>query len=189
MQILGGRFRSLKLFSLKTSHIRPTTGVVKAAIFNICQSIIEGSNFLDLFCGSGAMGCEALSRGAAFSTFVDNNKEAISIVKNNLKALDIEEKGRVFLGDAFQILKLLSRKKEKFNIIYIDPPYDLATDELVLQLLEAIEEGELLSDQGLLFIERGFSKEAEKEEFSKLKKIKWKRNKRFGIALIHQFWR
>lgn len=188
MKIIGGEFRSRNLFSPKGELIRPTTGVIRQAIFNICQNRINGANFLDLFAGSGSVGFEALSRGAALVTFVDANKKAIQLISKNIERLNVKKRARIFGGDVFQFMSFWARKGESFDIIYIDPPYDLATSEFIYKLLLEIEKSDLLKKEGDLFVERAFSKEAEQEKFVELKKLSFKRVKRFGKSLLYQFY-
>ena len=97
MRVVAGKHRSRPLYSPKNSDVRPTTDMVKESIFNIIQNDVIGSKFLDLFAGSGAIGIEAISRGAEKVVFVDNSKESISLIKQNLQML--KEEAQVIFGD------------------------------------------------------------------------------------------
>lgn len=164
MHIFSGIFRSRKIVAPKGSETRPTSGRLREALFNICQGEIEGACFLDLFAGSGAMGLEALSRGAVKATFVDNSKESIRCIRTNIEALDLEKSCNVIYGDVFNSIKDLAKAGQTFDLIYADPPYETyASDKdgkksysaRVVEILEGlIAEGKpLLKPGGSLFIE------------------------------------
>ena len=123
MQIISGIFRSRKILAPKGQETRPTSSRLRAALFNICQGQIEGVDFLDLFAGSGAMGFEALSRGARSALFVDVSRESIRCIQSNARMLDVEGQVRVVYSDVYDALKKLSKEGVKFDIIYADPPY------------------------------------------------------------------
>lgn len=146
MKIVAGLYKNRPLVAPKIQAVRPTSSRLREAFFNICQPYIENANFLDLFAGSGAMGLEALSRGASHATFVDSNKESIRCIKKNLQTLGVE--GDVYFGDVFAFLK---KRPAPFDIIFSDPPYEkLAYSQRVL---EQVDQGSLLKSEGRLFIE------------------------------------
>lgn len=149
MQIVGGKFRGHKINAPKGSNTRPTSSRLREALFNIVQSYIDDATFLDLYAGSGAMGLEALSRGAHKATFVDNNREALACISANTKQLKVEPSSIILKGDVFQMLEMLTRKTQ-FDIIYADAPY---AEENAPKLLQFIDENTLLKDSGMLFIE------------------------------------
>lgn len=164
MHIISGLYKSRKIAAPKGLETRPTSGRLREALFNICQNEIDGARFLDLFAGSGAMGLEALSRGAVKATFVDNSKESIRCIKANVSALGLDKSSHVIYGDVFNSLKDLAKGGQRFDIIYADPPYDTSIasgggkvlcSEKVLDLLEdLIGNGHnLLQPGGSLFIE------------------------------------
>lgn len=132
LKILSGIFKNHSLVSPKGSKTRPTSSRLRGSVFNILQGHVEGADFLDIFAGSGAMGLEALSRGAASVTFIEKNVKAVQCIRSNLKTLGI--KGKVMLIDAFLGVKIL---KNRFDIIYLDPPYDLDIGP-ILELLPPI---------------------------------------------------
>ena len=121
MRVVAGKHRSRLLYSPKNSDVRPTTDMVKESIFNIIQNDVIGSKFLDLFAGSGAIGIEAISRGAEKVVFVDNAAESVKIIKDNLKHTGLEANAVVcnMANNAF-----LRSTKEKFDIAILDPPYN-----------------------------------------------------------------
>lgn len=127
MRVITGTARGRKLRTPENYDIRPTTDVVKEAIFNIVQFDVEGRRVLDLFAGTGQLGIEALSRGAASCVFIDSDKAAAAIVRDNLKACGLE--GQVLQADAIGYLDSCG----KFDLIFIDPPYDSGLYDGVLQ--------------------------------------------------------
>ena len=150
MRVISGNFRGKKLKEPANYDIRPTTDMVKEAIFNIIQFDIEGRRVLDLFAGTGQLGIECISRGAASVTFVDQSKEAIAIVKANLKACGVE--ARVVQDDSIAFLN----RGAKFDVIIIDPPY--ATN-LINKALSVINSVDILSEGGIIVCESSREKE------------------------------
>lgn len=144
MRVITGTARGRKLSTPTNYDIRPTTDNVKESIFNIIQFDIEGRKVLDLFAGTGQLGIECLSRGAESVTFVDENKEAIKIVKENLKTCNL--KGNVLQMDALSFL----RGGGKFDLIFIDPPYDSALYAPALEIINLVD---ILSDGGIIVCE------------------------------------
>ena len=183
LRILGGTLRGRPLLSPKSPLIRPTTAIVRKSVFDICKEIIENAEFLDLFAGSGAMGIEALSRGAKQVTFVDSNPQAIRCVQDNLKLFKLEDQATILRGDAFEILKRLEKRQKTFDIIYIDPPYgQTAYPAELLLLLDTLS----LAKRATIFIEEAVSKHAFKDS-PPLTHLRHKDSRRFGRAILHQF--
>ena len=104
--------------------IRPTQGLVKAAIFNLVGPIIEGAYVLDLFAGSGALGIEALSRGAATVTFVDRQERGLAILRQNLNALELKDRAHIVRADVVRWLEGSSDEAKRAGLVFLDPPYD-----------------------------------------------------------------
>jgi 16S rRNA (guanine(966)-N(2))-methyltransferase RsmD len=159
MHIVAGSRKHRKLLAPKGSQTRPTTERLRETVFNICQNSIEGAHVLDLFAGSGAIGLEALSRGAATALFLDQDKECIRCIKQNLQNLHLEKQSSVLQGDVFKTLNRLIKNGRHFDLIYIDPPYTLLEGEntYIKNILEIIDQSSLLSPKGLLFLEEPFS--------------------------------
>ena len=132
MRIITGTARGRRLETLQGEDTRPTAERVKEGLFSALQFEIEGRDVLDLFAGSGQLGLEALSRGAASCVFVDKNPEAVEIVKRNLKQTGLQETGRVICQDASGYL---SYGSEQFDIAFLDPPYDAGLLEPILPKL------------------------------------------------------
>ena len=120
MRVITGKARGRILETLKGDDVRPTTDKVKEAVFSAIQFEIEGRHFLDLFAGSGQMGIEALSRGAAHTTFIDKSKLATKVIERNLTVTNLKQSARVYTTDSVEFIRNTS---EEFDIIYVDPPY------------------------------------------------------------------
>ncbi len=176
LRILGGKFKGRLLKSPNEKTTRPTQGVMRAAVFNICQHEIQGARFLDVFAGSGAMGLEALSRGASHATFIEKDRLAASCIEENIKLLQVTDQTDVF---PTQATIALNKLKEPFDIIYIDPPYDTSIEEVV----ETILHQELLSS--LLFIEERQKTHTPIEHPS----LTLYDKRRYGIGLLSIFHR
>ena len=153
MRVISGSARGRRLKELPGMDTRPTTDQVKESIFNIIQFDIEGRRVLDLFAGTGQMGIEALSRGAAHATFVDLAPAAAKIVRENVKLTRFSDVSRVVQSDwrAF-----LSACREKFDLIFLDPPYKTDQLENAMQTIAAID---ILSEHGIMICESPLDKE------------------------------
>lgn len=145
MRVVGGKFRSRVLLAFSGNDIRPTSDKVRESIFNIIQTRIYGATFLDLFCGTGAMGIEALSRSAKKVHFNDRSKQSLELTKKNLKSLGVTDGVVTTNLDA---LTLLSSAKEKYDIIFIDPPY---ASDLGVKSLSLVKNA--LNDDGIVIFE------------------------------------
>ena len=135
MRVITGTAGGRKLEQLVGDDVRPTTDRVKEAVFSIIQFDIEGRRFLDLFAGSGQMGIEALSRGAKEAVFVDNRRESIAIVKRNLAATKLADNAKVVQMDSVSYLNI---GKEKFDFLFLDPPYGTGLLQAALSKAEAV---------------------------------------------------
>lgn len=164
MHIISGLYKGRKILAPKGLKTRPTSGRLREALFNICQGEIEGIAFLDLFAGSGAMGLEAYSRGAQIVTFVDNSRESIRCIQENIRTLGLEKCSRVIYGDVFEALADLARRGNGYDLIYADPPYEshlnvdkssLSYSARLVQLIDRYLDNKqgLLKLGGSLFIE------------------------------------
>ena len=144
MRVIAGKHRGRVLKEFKGREIRPTADRAKEAIFNILQTEICGSSFLDLYCGTGNMAIEALSRGAEKVVLVDSSKESIALAKANLQML--KEDAEVFCSDA---LTYVLSSRGKFDIIFLDPPYNVDATPV----LEAIANSGILDEDGVIIYE------------------------------------
>lgn len=153
MRVITGTARGRKLKELSGYETRPTTDRVKEGIFNIIQFDIEGRNVLDLFAGTGQLGIEALSRGAASATFIDQRREAAALIRDNLKLTSLESNTKVICGAA---AAFLASTREKFGLIFIDPPY---ASNLWKNSLAAISQFDILSNHGIIVCESPLDQE------------------------------
>lgn len=147
MRVITGTAHGRKLKELPGLETRPTTDRVKEAVFNIIQFDLEGRRVLDLFAGTGQLGIEALSRGAAAATFVDQRRDAALVIKENLKLTGLSDRARVVNGDA---LGFLASAGERFHIIFLDPPYAAG---LWGPALDAISRFDILMNHGIIICE------------------------------------
>jgi len=147
MRVITGTARGRKLKDLPGLDTRPTTDKVKESIFNIVQFDIEGRRVLDLFAGTGQLGIEALSRGAAGCVFVDQGRAAAAVVRENLAATGLGGSARVVQGDA---LAFLSSCREKFGLAFLDPPYDT---DLLEKALFRMAEIDIMRGNGIIVCE------------------------------------
>ncbi len=166
MRIVGGKYKSRVLLEFKGSDIRPTPDKVRESFFNIVQGSVYGARFLDLFCGTGAMGIEALSRGAKCVTFNDLSADSISLLKKNLTRLNVDEEYHVVRGDAISLLE----RGGEYDIIYIDPPYK---SDLGLKALSVVCKA--LSDDGIVVFENEKSFESQVDGLIKIDERKYGR--------------
>lgn len=133
MRVIAGSRRSIRLTTVKGDKVRPTTDRIKETLFNILQPDLPGASFLDLFSGSGAIGIEALSRGAKDAVLVEQDRDALACIRANLKATRFEAKAQVKAGDVVSVLRSLQHAP--FDLIFMDPPYDMGWEEKVLSVL------------------------------------------------------
>lgn len=134
MRIIAGTARSLPLKTVEGMDTRPTTDRIKETLFNMLQNELAGSYFLDLFAGSGQIGLEALSRGAEYTVFVENNRKAVACIEDNIRFTRFNEQSRVYPSDVFGALRAMEGKY-RFDIVFMDPPYKQETEKEVLRYL------------------------------------------------------
>ncbi|MFH1665360.1 MAG: 16S rRNA (guanine(966)-N(2))-methyltransferase RsmD, partial [Candidatus Omnitrophota bacterium] len=150
MRIIGGQFRGRKLKQPEPGTVRPTMDRIREAVFNIIAAKVPDSRVLDIFAGSGAYGLEALSRGAKEAVFIEKDARCVGIINENIRSLGIEGYVRVMEGDAFETLKLLNAGKERYNIIFSDPPYN---KELSKKILIIVNQYDILKHFGFIIVE------------------------------------
>src|SRR3977135_3376474 len=134
LRVSGGEAKGRRLKAPK--GIRPTQGMVKQAIFNLVGPGIEGADVLDLFAGSGALGIEALSRGAAAVTFVDHQARGLAILRQNLDVLGLKERSRIVRGDVVRWLEASPDTVKRAGVVFLDPPYDDLVLDRALKVLD-----------------------------------------------------
>lgn len=151
MRVITGTARGRRLETLPGEDItRPTTESVKEALFSMIQFELEGKKVLDLFAGSGQLGIEALSRGARHCTFLENNRQALRVVENNIAHCKFENQSKIVSGDAISFLM----RKDNYDIAFLDPPYHMGLIEKCLPYLLP-----MMSDDGIVVCETSASEE------------------------------
>ena len=149
MRVIAGTARSLPLKCIEGLDTRPTTDRIKETLFNMLQQDILGCRFLDLFAGTGAIGIEALSRGAREAVFVEHQQKAAACIKENLSFTKLSDRARVLKADAVSALYQLERE-EAFDIIFMDPPYGQGLEQ---QALAALQNSALADGQTTVILE------------------------------------
>jgi 16S rRNA (guanine966-N2)-methyltransferase len=124
MRVISGKYRGRQLKGPKGMELRPTGDRLKETLFNILKTRISGAAMLDVFSGTGAIGIEALSRGAGRVVFIDRDSSAHKLIQRNLEICGIEDNFSIISEDAFTALRSLARRQFKADIIFFDPPYD-----------------------------------------------------------------
>jgi 16S rRNA (guanine(966)-N(2))-methyltransferase RsmD len=177
MRVIGGTAKSTPLASLKGAKVRPTLDRVRESLFNQIAGGVAGARFLDLFAGSGAIGIEALSRGAEEVVFVELNSKAQAIIYQNLakcRFLDSESEEKksknwiLLKSNALHALKVLAERDHQFDLVYVDPPY---ADGLYEEILMALAHSPLLAESAQVIAEH-HHKTALLENYDKLSLIK-----------------
>lgn len=148
MRVIAGKFKGRNLKSPPSLDVRPTSDRLRETLFNVIAARVPDSRFLDLCAGSGAVGIEALSRGAAHATFVDRSRRSCQLIEANLNLCQVPEEQRdIYCSEAAEFLK--QSGKDQWDVIFLDPPYK--TD--YLRILQLLGSSQLLSEDGLLIVE------------------------------------
>ncbi|MEA4815392.1 MAG: 16S rRNA (guanine(966)-N(2))-methyltransferase RsmD [Lachnospiraceae bacterium] len=150
MRVITGKARGHKLLAPEGLDTRPTTDRIKESLFNIIAPNLQDSTFLDLFCGSGAIGIEALSRGAKKAVFVDNSDECQPYIKRNLEFTKLIENATIIKSDAINAINYFKEKNFEFDIIFMDPPYK---SNIAAKVLLEISKAGILKKTGYVIIE------------------------------------
>ncbi len=135
MRVIAGSARSLTLKTIDSLDTRPTTDRIKETLFNMIQFSVPGTEFLDLFAGSGGIGIEALSRGARRAVFADNNKKAVSVIEENIRHAKFEDRSYVIAGDYMSVINQLRSRDYHFGIVFLDPPYNKGLERKAMMLM------------------------------------------------------
>lgn len=176
MRVIAGTAKGRKLASVPGLATRPTGDRVKEALFNILGPAIYGSSFLDLYAGSGAIGLEALSRGARDVVWVDANPACTALIRANLQKTDLSG-GDIFTNDAFRALVQLGRRGRQFDFVFLDPPYNQG---LVLKTLEHPACLAVLKKEGIIIAEVSKKEEAPLD----VSKLCLERTERYGDTIL-----
>ena len=169
MRVITGKARGVQLKTPEGMQTRPTADRVKEALFSIINFDIPGAKVLDLFGGTGQLGIEALSRGAASVVFVDAREDSCKLIRENLKRTKLEQDAKVIRSD---YLDYLNRCREQYNIIFLDPPY---AEVFLENAIKKITEIDILQSDGIIVAERPLGKELpwEFEGFTRSKDYKY----------------
>lgn len=169
MRVISGTYRSRKLIGYDVEGIRPTKDIVKESIFAMINSYVKDSTCLDLFCGTGALGIEAISNGAKLVYFVDSNVNPINITKSNIEALNIKES--IVINDNYtDALHKFKTNSNTFDIIFLDPPYGkIRIEETINKILES----NILKNNSIIVCE--YEDEDLKDNYKSLELLKFKR--------------
>jgi len=176
LRVISGTRRGLKLESLDGLDTRPTLDRVKESIFSMIFDKPQGARVLDLFAGSGAMGIEAVSRGSEFAVFTDLNARACNVVRSNIKKAGFEDKSEVVQSDSADYISKAALSGERFDIIFLDPPYSLG---LLSRTLAQIREAGILAEGGIAVVEFDNGTDVDIQGYKLLK------NKRYGRVCIN----
>jgi 16S rRNA (guanine966-N2)-methyltransferase len=177
VRVIAGSAKGRRLATLRTLVLRPTPDRVREALFNILGAQIDGAAVLDLFAGSGAIGLEALSRGARLTCFVEAHEPACRLIENNLRLCGLHAQGSVSCRDVLEALPALKMRGQAFDVIFLDPPYRTS---LVEDALHQLGDGRLLSAQGQVIAEH-FFKRVLPERYGRLRRV---RVARFGDVAL-----
>lgn len=184
MRVIAGKARRLQLKTIKGSETRPTTDRIKETLFNMINNHLYNCIFLDLFSGSGAIGIEALSRGAKRVYFVENNISAVKCIKENLKITKLEDEAVVLHQSVDSSLIQLSEKGLCFDIIFMDPPYNCLIEKDVLIFLA---KSDLINKNSIVIVEASLETDfgyVNQIGFEIVKDKRYKSNKHIFLKLI-----
>ena len=177
LRVIAGSAKGRRLATLRTLALRPTPDRVREALFNILGARLDGAAVLDLFAGSGAIGLEALSRGARHAIFVEAHAPACRLIENNLRLCGLHAQGSVFCQDVLDALAAIKKQGQAFEVIFLDPPYRTS---LVEEALFQLGDGRLLTAQGQVIAEH-FFKRVLSEHYGRLHRV---RVTRFGDVAL-----
>lgn len=176
VRVISGSARGLKLNTPGDDRVRPTTDRVKESMFNIVQDWVYDSQVLDLFAGSGALGIEALSRGASQAVFCDNSLDSIKIIKSNIEKARVADRSQIVSGDFKRCLRDMEAKNQSFDIIFVDPPYYKGLFE---EVLDTIRSCKILKKDGIVIVEHDA-----KRPIGQVEGLEVYKEKKYGITML-----
>lgn len=153
MRVISGSAKGRRLSTLAGEATRPTTDRVKESIFNLLMSYVSGARVLDLFAGSGALGIEALSRGAEQATFVDKSYQAIRVINRNLASCGFAEKALTYRLSWKHAIKQFQAEELQFNLVFLDPPFDF---DNYVEIIESLAGNNLLAEAAVILVEHDY---------------------------------
>lgn len=176
VRVISGSARGLKLNTPGDDRVRPTTDRVKESMFNIVQDWVYDSQVLDLFAGSGALGIEALSRGASQAVFCDNSLDSIKIIKSNIEKARVADRSQIVSGDFKRCLRDMEAKNKIFDMIFVDPPYYKGLFE---EVLDTIRSCKILKKDGIVIVEHDA-----KRPIGQVEGLEVYKEKKYGITML-----
>lgn len=176
VRVISGSARGLKLNTPGDDRVRPTTDRVKESMFNIVQDWVYDSQVLDLFAGSGALGIEALSRGASQAVFCDNSLDSIKIIKSNIEKARVVDRSQIVSGDFKRCLRDMEAKNQSFDMIFVDPPYYKGLFE---EVLDTIRSCKILKKDGIVIVEHDV-----KRPIGQVEGLEVYKEKKYGITML-----
>jgi 16S rRNA (guanine966-N2)-methyltransferase len=179
MRIIGGIYKGFHLHTFASKDIRPTPSKVREAVFDIIGPGVIESDFLDLFAGTGAVGIEAFSRGARRVTFVELNKKAILLIKENLIKIHLKDFSNIIRSNYQQAIKEFNLHQRKFDIIFLDPPYDR---NYILKPLQEIEQNDIAKNNSIIIVQHQINEKLP-NDFKRLICLKKKKYGRSAITI------
>ena len=183
MRVIAGKARRTLLKAPEGLETRPTTDRIKETLFNILSRYLIDCDFLDLFSGSGAIGIEALSRGASYAVFADTNKNACDCIRANIKATHFEDKSIILHKDAVSVIHAMEVAGKVFDIIFMDPPYDCGLEK---EVLKALENSSIIYQNTIIIIEASLRTSFEyldDTKFQIMREKEYKTNKHVFIEI------
>jgi 16S rRNA (guanine(966)-N(2))-methyltransferase RsmD len=183
MRVIAGKAKRIRLKTIEGFETRPTTDRIKETLFNMISQMIADCDFLDLFSGSGAIGIEALSRGAKTAVFVENNKSAVDCINDNLHTTELKDNATVMNTDVISAIRTLELQGKVFDVIFMDPPYN---KQLEKQVIEVLQNSNLVYCDTVIIIEASLDTDfqyLEDTKFSIYKQKEYKTNKHVFIEL------
>lgn len=175
MKVISGILKGRNIKGYNIPGTRPTMDRVKESVFSTIQNNIKESVVLDLFAGSGSLGIEAISNGAEYCYFVDNNKEVIKVLNENINNFNIKEKSKILHLDYNKAIKYLKENNIKVDIIFIDPPYSY---NIINKIVNKIMSSNILSEKALIIIEY-------QHKFKEIENLTLHKEKRYGDKFIN----
>lgn len=176
VRVISGSARGLKLNTPGDDRVRPTTDRVKESMFNIVQDWVYDSQVLDLFAGSGALGIEALSRGASQAVFCDNSLDSIKIIKSNTEKARVVDRSQIISGDFKRCLRDMEAENQSFDMIFVDPPYYKGLFE---EVLDTIRSCKILKKDGIVIVEHDA-----KRPIGQVEGLEVYKEKKYGITML-----
>ena len=179
MRVISGKLKGKRLFTPKGRDLRPTSDRVREAIFDILQNSVENRIVLDLFAGTGALGIEALSRGAKRAVFLEASSRSLAVLRKNIKACGLDRQTEVLALEVSRGIQVLSRRGEAFDLIFLDPPYGRG---LARTALQAISEGEILAPGARIVAEHSSA-----EDLDSIPRLERVDRRKYGSTLVSFF--